>query len=58
MHPERVVCDVALLGGRVWPPWLLECCRLKLVPLVERLAREEDDYMRVRDGVWGRRQGS
>ena len=28
--------------------WLLEACKAKLIPAVERLQREKDEYLQVR----------
>ncbi|KXZ51880.1 hypothetical protein GPECTOR_11g315 [Gonium pectorale] len=40
----KAVVTVMLLS-RLSPRWLLEACKAKLVPAIERLAREKDDYL-------------
>jgi len=37
---------------RLSPRWLLECCKQRLVPLMERLQRERDAYTQVRASMY------
>ncbi|GLI65982.1 hypothetical protein VaNZ11_009669 [Volvox africanus] len=40
----KAVVTVMLLG-RLSPRWLLEACKAKLIPAVERLVRDKDEYL-------------
>ena len=45
----KAVVAVALLC-RLSPRWMLEFCKAKLVTVIERLAKERDDYLQVGGG--------
>jgi hypothetical protein len=40
-----------LLLLRLSTRWLLDACKAKLIPTVERLLREKDEYLLVREGA-------
>ncbi|GFR42705.1 hypothetical protein Agub_g3628 [Astrephomene gubernaculifera] len=40
----KAVVTIMLLS-RLSPRWLLEACKAKLIPAIERLAREKDEYL-------------
>jgi hypothetical protein len=52
MQPARIMQNTRTHSARLSPRWLLECCKQRLVPLMERLQRERDAYTQVQFQVY------
>uniref|UniRef100_A0A7S3R0S0 Protein kinase domain-containing protein n=2 Tax=Dunaliella TaxID=3044 RepID=A0A7S3R0S0_DUNTE len=47
----KAIVTIMLLCTRLSTRWLLDACKSKLIPVVERLQREKDDYLQEAIGV-------